>query len=69
LNYEIIEKDTDAELVKKLLKKINEYFLNRFSTHDIFSKKPKYFRKFDERVNEILGDIRMKTEDRFKSIF
>ena len=69
LNYAIIEKETDAELVKKLLKKIHEYFLNRFSTHDIFSKKPKYFRKFDERINQILGDIRMKTEDRFKSIF
>jgi len=69
LNYAIIEKETDAELVKNLLQKINEYFLNRFSTHDIFSKKPKYFRKFDDRINQILGDIRMKTEDRFKSIF
>ena len=69
LNYAIIEKETDAELVKKLLKKVAEYFLNRFSTHDIFSKKPKYFRKFEERISQILGDIRMKTEDRFKSIF
>jgi hypothetical protein len=69
LNYAIIEKETDAELVKKLLKKINVYFLNRFSNHDIFSKKPKYFKKFNERINELLGDIKLKTEDRFKSIF
>jgi hypothetical protein len=69
LNYAIIEKETDAELVKRLLKKINVYFLNRYSKHDIFAKKPKYFKKFNERINEILGDIKLKTEDRFKSIF
>jgi len=69
LSYAIIEKETDAELVKSLLTKISTYFQNRFSLHDIFSKKPKYFRKFENRISDILGDIKMKTEDRFRSIF
>ena len=69
LAFAIIEKETDAVLVKSLLQKINEYFQNRFSTHDIFAKKPKYFKKFHTRINEVLGDIKLKTEDRFRSIF
>ncbi len=69
LSFAIIEKETDAEIVKRLLKQITENFLNRYSLHDIFSKKDKYFRKFHDRINLILGDLRMKTEDRFKSLF
>ena len=69
LYYAIIEKETDTELVKELLKKINEYFKNRYSIHVIFSKKQKYFKKFEDRINEVLGDIKMKTEDRFRSLF
>ena len=69
LSYAIIEKETDAEIVKKLLSQLNSYFLNRYSLNDIFSKKDKYFKKFADRINEILGDLRLKTEDRFRSIF
>ncbi|MFX1236082.1 MAG: hypothetical protein ACFFAS_04075 [Promethearchaeota archaeon] len=69
LNYAIIEKETDAEVVKTHLKKINAYFLNRFSFYDIFSKKKKYFQKFSKRIDELLGDLSLKTEDRFRSIF
>ena len=69
LSYAIIEKETDAEIVKKLLSKLNSHFLNRYSLNDIFSKKEKYFKKFADRLNEILGDLRLKTEDRFRSIF
>ncbi|MFX0024799.1 MAG: hypothetical protein ACFE8M_00170 [Candidatus Hermodarchaeota archaeon] len=69
LSYAIIEKETDAEIVKKLLGQINSHFLNRYSLNDIFSKKDKYFNKFVDRINEILGDLRLKTEDRFRSIF
>ncbi len=69
LSFAIIEKETDAVLVKTLLKKISIYFQNRFSNHDIFAKKPKYFRKFEVRITEILGDLAKKTEDRFRSIF
>lgn len=68
LYYAIIEKDTEVEVVKKHLQKINKYFLNRFSVLDIVSKKKKYFKKFSVRINEILGDLKLKTEDRFRSI-
>ncbi|MHA1147787.1 MAG: hypothetical protein ACTSR8_06040 [Promethearchaeota archaeon] len=69
LYYAIIEKDTDVSIVNEHLKKIHEYFINRYSTHDIFTKKKKYFRKFESRVNDILGDLRLKIQDRFRSIF
>jgi len=69
LSYAIIEKKTDAEIVKKQLNQINSHFLNRFSLNDIFSKKPSYFKKFGERIDELLGDLKLKTEDRFRSIF
>ncbi|MFX0031055.1 MAG: hypothetical protein ACFE8E_00260 [Candidatus Hodarchaeota archaeon] len=69
LSYAIIEKETDAELVKKLLEKINSHFLNRYSLNDIFSKNENYFKVFVDRINEILGDLKLKTEDRFRSIF
>ena len=69
LNYAIIEKETDAQVVKEHLKKICAYFLNRFSRNDLFSKKAKYFRTFQDRIDETLGDLRLKTEDRFRSIF
>ena len=69
LAYAIIEKETESEVVKRLLNKITMAFTNRFSVLDIFEKKPKYFRKFDTRISDILGDLKMKTEDRFKSLF
>jgi hypothetical protein len=69
LSYAIIEKSTDATVVKEQLNEIISYFLNRYPLNDIFSKKPKYFKQFESRVNEILGDLRLKTEDRFRSLF
>ena len=69
LSYAIIEKGTDASIVKEQLSQIISYFLNRYPLNDIFSKKPKYFKQFESRINEILGDLRLKTEDRFRSIF
>jgi len=69
LSYAIIEKGTDASVVKDQLSQIINYFLNRYPLNDIFSKKPKYFKQFESRINEILGDLRLKTEDRFRSLF
>jgi hypothetical protein len=69
LSYAIIDKETDSEIVKQLLKDITINFLNRYSLFDIFEKKGKYFRKFNSRIDEILGDLKMKPEDRFKSLF
>jgi hypothetical protein len=68
--YAIIGKETDTEIVKKQLNKISSHFLNRFPLNDIFTKKKRYFnKKFESRVSEILGDLKLKTEDRFRSIF
>lgn len=69
LSYAIIEKETDAALIKQYLAEILSYFLNRYSLNDIFEKKYKYFKTFESRINEILGDLKLKTEDRFRSIF
>lgn len=69
LAYAIIEKETESEVVKRLLNEIIMTFTNRYSFLDIFEKKPKYFRKFEIRISNILGDLKMKTEDRFKSLF
>jgi len=69
LAYAIIEKETESEVVKRLLNQIIMTFQNRYSVLDIFEKKPKYFRKFEIRISDILGDLKMKTEDRFKSLF
>jgi hypothetical protein len=69
LVYAIIEKETDPTIVKEHLQKISSHFLNRYSLNDIFSKKPKFFNKFETRINEIFGDLRLKTEDRFRSLF
>ena len=69
LAYAIIEKETESEVVKRLLNQIIMTFTNRYSVLDIFEKKPKYFRKFEIRISDILGDLKMKTEDRFKSLF
>ncbi|MFW9900113.1 MAG: hypothetical protein ACFFDY_02355 [Candidatus Thorarchaeota archaeon] len=69
LSYAIIEKGTDASIVKEQLSQILSYFLNRYPLNDIFSKKPKYFKQFETRINNTLGDLRLKTEDRFRSLF
>ena len=69
ISFAIIEKGTEPTIVKEYLNEILSHFLNRFSLNDIFSKKPKYFKKFENRINEILGDLKLKTEDRFRSIF
>ena len=69
ISFAIIEKGTESTIVKEYLNEILSHFLNRFSFNDIFSKKSKYFKKFENRINEILGDLKLKTEDRFRSIF
>ena len=69
LSFAIIEKGTNHNFVKQHLKEIISQFLNRFPVNDIFSKNPKYFEGFESRIDEILGDLRLKIEDRIKSVF
>ena len=69
ISFAITEKETDSEMVKRHLEEINSHFLNRYSLNDIFSKKEKFFKKFESRIDDIIGDLKLKTEDRFRSIF
>lgn len=69
LSYAIIEKGTDHTFVKQHLKEIILQFLKRYPLNDIFKKKSKYFKDFSFRIDEILGDLRLKIEDRIKSVF
>jgi len=69
ISFAITEKETDSEIIKRHLEQINSHFLNRYSLNDIFSKKEKFFKKFESRIDDIIGDLKLKTEDRFRSIF
>ena len=69
ISFAITQKETDSEVVKKHLEEVSLHFLNRYSLNDIFTKKQKFFNKFEGRINDIIGDLRLKTEDRFRSIF
>lgn len=69
ISFAITEKETDSAVVKKHLSEVNSHFLNRYSLIDIFSKKEKFFKKFEARIDGIIGDLKLKTEDRFRSIF
>ncbi len=69
ISFAITEKETDSEIIKRHLEEISSHFLNRYSLNDIFSKKEKLFKKFQSRVDDIIGDLKLKTEDRFRSIF
>ena len=67
ISFAITEKETDSGIVKRHLEEIESHFLNRYSLNDIFSKKEKFFKKFESRINDIIGDLKLKTEDRFRS--
>jgi len=68
ISYAIIDKKLSVETVKEQLDLVSRRFTNRYSINDIFSKKPKYFSKFTSLFDEILGDLKLKEEDRFRSI-
>lgn len=69
LTFAIIEKGTDHDFVKQHLKKIYSLFLENYDLNEIFMKKSKFFKNFEPQVDEILGDLRFKLEDRIRSIF
>ncbi|HMF33184.1 MAG TPA: hypothetical protein VKK79_17295 [Candidatus Lokiarchaeia archaeon] len=69
LAYAITDKDTNLKIVKSFLGKIVDAFLNRFSVRDIGGGDMEKFEGFKDRIDQIFSDLRLKTEDRFKSIF
>ncbi|MHA1932114.1 MAG: hypothetical protein ACW96X_06215 [Promethearchaeota archaeon] len=69
LSFAIIEQETDPSFVKKHLKEILREFRDQYALSDILSKDSDYFQKFKGRVNEILGDLKLKIDDRLRSLF
>jgi hypothetical protein len=69
LVFAIIEKGTNQNFVHQHLKKIYSLFLKKYDLNDIFTKGSRYFKKFKPQIDEILGDLRLKLEDRIKTVF
>lgn len=67
--YCIVDQNSDDKTVLKTMREALFQFTNRFSTFDIKQKKMKKFKKFDKRLDKIFGDLILKSEDRFKSLF
>jgi hypothetical protein len=67
--FAIIEKDTNTDFVKKHLKEIISTFRKQFNLHDIFTKKASTFKHFEPQIDDILGDLKLKIEDRIGSLF
>ena len=69
LIFAIIEKGTDHDFVYQHLKEIYSLFLNNYEIDDIFTKGSKFFKKFKPKIDEILGDLRLKLDDRIRTVF
>jgi len=69
LTFAIIEKGTNHNFVKQHLKEIVSRFLKHYTLNDIFTKTPKFFKKFEPLVDEILGDLRFNIDDRIRAVF
>ena len=69
LLYSIIDKETNEKVVKQNMDIAIGQFLDIYSKNDIFAKKTKKFKDFDDRLKKIFKDLILKNEDRFKSLF
>ncbi len=69
LTFAIIDKGTNSKTVKKNLKKITSAFLGRYSLLDVRKGNTTFFDEFGERMDNIFKDLRLRSEDRFKSVF
>ncbi|MHA1520409.1 MAG: hypothetical protein ACTSVZ_09220 [Promethearchaeota archaeon] len=67
--YCIVDENSHDKTVLKTMREALALFTNRFSTFDITQKKIKKFKKFNKRLDVIFGDLILKSEDRFKSLF
>ena len=69
LLFAVIEKDTDPMLVKQHLKKISISFREQFNPQEIINNHPDVFKSFLPHIDKILGDLRLKIEDRVSALF
>jgi hypothetical protein len=67
--YTIIEKNSKVEKIKGLIEEVLAQFLNRYSLYSLFSEEFNNYGEFLNRINEIVGDYRLKMDDRFRDLF
>jgi hypothetical protein len=67
--YCIVDKNSDEKTIKRAMEDVLAQFLERYSIFDIRNHRNKDFKKFIKRIDSVLGDLVLKSEDRFKSLF
>jgi hypothetical protein len=67
--YAIIEKGTDTNFVTKHLKEIISQLLKTYYLDDIVVNSSKFFKPFETKINQILGDLKFKIQDRIGTLF
>lgn len=66
--YCIVNKNTEIESLRRVMKNALTSFTNRFTSLDIFNHNKKKFTEFNERIDLLFGDLIPKTEDRFRNV-
>ena len=69
LIFSIIEKGTNHKFVEQHLKEIFSRFLRKYALSDILTETSKFFKKFESKIDKILGDLRFNTDDRIRTVF
>jgi len=69
LAFAIIDKGTKNPNREEELERVLDTFLNRYSILEVTSGNISQFEPFKKRMDDIFDDLRLKSEDRFKSIF
>jgi hypothetical protein len=67
--FAITEKETDSDFVKKHLKEIISEFLKNYSIDEMITEDPPTFKPFENKINEILADLKFKLADRIGTLF
>ncbi len=67
--YCIVNRNTDIDSLRKVMRDTLNSFTNRFTSFDILNHNKEKLATFNERVDVILGDLIYKTEDRFRNVF
>ena len=63
------KKDRDTDHIFNLMNETMDMFLNRYCLYDIFQKKPKKFKKFNDRIDKCFDPFIHTLKDRLEQIF
>jgi hypothetical protein len=67
--YAIGDKKLNLKFAKKALTKVLEEFFAQYKTLEDFTGNLAMFKGFDQKIDEILGDLTKKPDDRFRAVF